>query len=314
MGLTTSRLVRIAPVATGAVAVALCWNMASRWGDETWLVAGSAGAGLGLLSRAFRAQGRLRAARLPLIAVATLATAMTLSVIVNTARPAFEDGRTYWGLGAAVAMASGLPVALAALAMRRRSAGFAIGMGIVAVLGSAGVVTAGALAVVAFLFARDAGALVSGVPARQSIAVVGAGALAILLSYGIAFDLALDLAAAENIDRRPLYIASENALVHWTRIAFEVFGVAACFAHARGRSWGVVGLVVFAIAAIPYLAFVELPSWGTGCVAYRHPLDGPLIWFPLLVALVPWAKPVWRALRHGDLPTSRGRRGRPVTS
>jgi hypothetical protein len=51
----------------------------------------------------------------------------------------------------------------------------------------------GALVVLAFLFARDVGALDRGMPLRQTFTLAGVGTLAVITALGLGFDLAMSL-------------------------------------------------------------------------------------------------------------------------
>ncbi|MFT5357820.1 MAG: hypothetical protein ACI9KE_005057 [Polyangiales bacterium] len=156
-----------------------------------------------------------------------------------------------------------------------------------------------------FLLARDLGKYDAQTPTRQHFALVGVGLLAGTFVAALAFDLAATLAYGEHFTRyghRAGYLG-DAPLSRWMRMATEVALIASCFAYSRGRTWGVLGLLV----VLPFLLFQlvvfftsggHLPHWSSGgCFRDSHPFDHTE-YTPaaLLLAITPWYIPILRAL------------------
>jgi len=288
--------VRLAPVVVALAAVAIAWKGAVRLADGEWAMAGVAGLVLGVFARMLRAHGRDRLALVPPLIVAVAATVVAVEAIAPLViRHCFAEGRWYAGLGVVLVLGASTVVALVSLSLRRGAAVFAVAMGLVSVLGFDESIP-GVLMVVSYLFARDTGVANHTIPARQTIALAGAGALSVLIAHAVAFDAFVGLASVDGAEYITLRLYVDDPIVRWPRIALEVFAVAACFAHARGKTWGVLGLIASGIAFVVLLTIGDLPAWSSGCLGHSHPIerDAALLFGALFLALAPWVRPLAR--------------------
>jgi hypothetical protein len=209
-------------------------------------------------------------------------------------------GQNWWGPRDTIAsalLASGpaIVLALAALASARSDAGLALAGGLV--VGVTGDWQLAPFGIVATLMALALGRPWTWALARERLPLAGLGMLAGLCLCGLTTDLAMTVApptyehlrvwAPDPVDERVL------------RVSFELATLGAAIAFARGRTWAALVLVPLALGLVRSAA-VHGPRWGGGCLSFGHPLVGSLslVLVPTLVAVVPWAAPIARALRR----------------
>ncbi len=303
MRFNSERVIRVAPIAAFLLAAGGTWMMGRRWPGDLESMLGlwlAGGVGLGILARAAGRAGWTRTARISTAAVACAGIALLgMQLVGEFGRHASHAPWRFTVAGLLLSSAI-LPVAILALTWKRNLAVFAVGAGVITILGGWLVPGAGALVVFAFLFSRDVGRIDTAVPARQSVAIAGAGALVVLSAVALAFDLAASIVFdPRGLDVRCGMFADE-IVTRWPRMLTEGGVIAASCALARGRTWGVLGLAVLGPALVIqlFVASAELPFWQCGCIVTTHPLDYP----PLLLGVIglavgPWLLPVVHRLR-----------------
>jgi hypothetical protein len=178
---------------------------------------------------------------------------------------------------------------------RRQLAGLAVALGVFALLTH----SAALLPIAGFLFARDAGATDRDAPARQSLALLGVGALTMIAAFGFGFDMGVLLdSRAQDFHR----IVLDGPSTRWPRIAAELMLLVACTAQLRGRTWGVLAVAPL-WAFLAYVTRGPLPGYGSGCIWWSHPISDEMQ-TPFLIAgviaVVPWIVPMLRKLRPSD--------------
>ena len=196
-------------------------------------------------------------------------------------------------VGMVLLSAASLPVMIAALTWKRNLAAFAVGAAFAAIMLRWFASAQGTLAICAFLFARDAGAIDRDVPGRQTIAIAGAGAFAILMAQCLAFDLSATVGVAEN---GFCEIGLDDAWSRYPRMVVEAATIVASCALARGRTWSLFALPALGVGLLLWVLWLDLPGWRCGCTITIHPLDRSVLAGGLLVALAPWARPLWTHL------------------
>lgn len=289
--MTSHRLTRFLPVALAAAG--LVWLLdAAPWRHiEPGVYALGGGVSLGLASMLLRKRGRPRAASALGFAVVVAAFAL--------AAFALDPSWSWLDLtGQLVASATPLAVASYALIRTRDTAAFAAGAALVA-LTSWYLLPGPALLVLGFVLGRDA---ISDGPPRHALSLAGGGVIAMLLVTAIAFDLVAFLGDTYHPDTYMYYARVDGPLTFAPRLAVEGALLLACLAHARGRSWGVLGLMGLTPVLLALLDTTRLPIMRGGCMSWGHPLDGSGIeldafQIALALAVVPWIGPVVRALR-----------------
>ncbi len=197
--------------------------------------------------------------------------------------------------------ATPLVVAAIVVSRTRGTAAFAMGATILMAGGSWYVHPVPALMLFAFLLGRDALRSDQPTTLRQGLSLIGAGAFAVFLGNAVAFDvwvLTLDTFRPEVIMS---WGETDRTLTFVPRVALECALLAACLAHTRGRTWGVLTIV----AGIPLLSactWADLPAVGGVCFAWGHPLEEAFGQLGLLevafgLTVFPWLGPLTRALR-----------------
>jgi hypothetical protein len=280
----------VAAVSLGVVAlyVDAAWRQ-WRHDDASIAVALLAGAACGLLAR-----GPLGSAARDwrTAAVAVGAAAPCLYALVRW--PATRLTAMDWRLLLQLAM---LALGLALLGLRKRLSAFAVGAAAMLVLCAWWAPVSGLSFVAAFLVTRDAGAHDDGLPARQALAALGTGALALLLAVALSFDAGLSAIGPSTEAHIQLWIDPPSA--RWPRIALEAALLSACIAQTRGRSWGVVGQLALGPVLLFAALDTPLPFVSSGCIGSPHPLDDGtlLLAVPLVVSTAPWLLPLARRLR-----------------
>ena len=167
------------------------------------------------------------------------------------------------------------------------------------------------LPVLAFLGARDLSALDRTTPPWHQLALYGVGALGMFIVLLLTFDLAATVAHESivqpwGVDGPSWGFRADAAPLRWLRIASEVGLLASCAAHIRGRTWGVLGIMLFMVTLFFGLAAASrLPEWSAGCFSRPYPLaKDPLLlpfMFTAYLAVAPWLGPILRVLLY-DLP------------
>lgn len=246
-----------------------------RWGSVV-LIAGLAG-----LAVRFTAPGRLRAV---LTGIGVVAALMPMVETFGAESELIEV------LDYLITLIPWLLLASLAVSPRRR---LSFALGFLVVVGPP------YLPLAAFLVARDVGRSDFKTPSRQHFALIGTGLLAGVFAYALAFDLGAtltyDTLGMPAWGTRHL----DATFPRWMRMATETGIVASCFAQSRGRTWGLVGLLVLLPAFYLQLTLAEwdLPYWSSGCVGGGHPFWRQIeyLWITL-VATGPWLWPVLRSL------------------
>ena len=159
------------------------------------------------------------------------------------------------------------------------------------------------LPLLAFLGVRDFATSESETPVRQHAALYAVGALAALYAMALIFDLAATCRLffpVEEFTAMDFHV--DSAAQRWTRIGAEVGLLFSCIAHFRGRTWGVIGLVVIAVPIAIQVCGEDLPFWSRGCMGSAHPLwEMRFFWASLtLGATLPWARPMLKALARSE--------------
>ena len=189
--------------------------------------------------------------------------------------------------------ASFVPLALLALGLRPQAVTFAYGATALGLLFH----QPGALAALVFLMARDTGEWAPGFSLRQALSLLGSGVLAHIFMASLSFDGMTH--AARSLPLGPAdtrYVDAPTFLV--LRVSLELFFLLATLAHARGRTWGVLALLLLAPWVPVATYFYELPWVTSGCMHLPHPLDyATLYCCAWAVAVVPWIFPVARAMK-----------------
>lgn len=255
-----------------------------------------AGCGLlGIVSGRVHARGSLRASH----AVALVAAAVALVLALGEL-----DGRSGWMdlLSQTFILTSSMGVPVYVLLRARHAASFAVGAGLVTLASWYACWPVPILLVMAVLIARGTfGSETTSL--REALSTLGAGALAMTVVEAVNFDV-FALVRDMVHDDQLLGWAHVDALHSFIpRVALEVLLLVACLAHVRGRAWGIVVLAVATPLLMVMTTTTNLPTMGGGCSGWGHPLEGPgmqpigMFEAAFALTLLPWAGPVWRALR-----------------
>lgn len=162
------------------------------------------------------------------------------------------------------------------------------------------------LALGTFLLARDFDRVSL---KRQSMTLLGTGLMAGFLVFSLSFDLAATFEYDPNYAigfeysfDRPRGFIGDAPIQRWTRMLTEALLIVACFAHLRGRTWGVLGLAcLLPVLAVQIRATgIEYPFYsglGLGCFSARHPLRDTVLEKSIaLLAIGPWLWPMLHSL------------------
>jgi len=284
-------LERIVPAALGLALACLIVPtllQSHREGDTLLAVACSIGVTLGVIARVSAAP----VARGASVAAAWLAVVFCAVFIVESLIGPEGVRSDTFSIARAVTTCVVLAVVLAGWPWRRRLAGFAVALSPFAFLMHSTTL----LLIAGFLFARDVSAADREAPARQSLALLGVGALMMCAASGLGFDIGVQLDSGEMALSRSWI---DGPATRWPRMTAELVLLAACAAQLRGRSAGVLAVAPL-WALLAFLARGPLPGYGSGCIWWGHPL-GSEMETPFLiagvVAVLPWIVPMLRALR-----------------
>jgi hypothetical protein len=133
---------------------------------------------------------------------------------------------------------------------------------------------------------------------REHVPLAGLGMLVGLCACGLTTDLAASV--APTMATQMHWWLPDSVVERATRALFEIGTLAAAIGFARERTWGALALGPAALGLAWCSVTFAGPRWGWGCVAYGHALgrSWELVLAPALVAIVPWAVPLARALRR----------------
>jgi hypothetical protein len=261
---------------------------------ELEVVLAIVGAGLlGLLARVLELRGHRRSA----LGLRGGVSVAALLLFGSSELPAH-----HWLDALGILMCSGpLFVALYAVNCTRGTAAFAVGASLAAAISWYAPPTP-TLAMLAFLFGRDAVGVGETASRRLALSLVGAGALAVVLTTAIGFEIIASAHDAFRADTRMSGSYVDGPLTFFPRLALEITLLAATLAHARGRAWGVLAFVALTPSLV-VLTWGRLPGLWSGCMGWSHPLENLVIeqlgGFEIALALIvaPWLGPFVRALR-----------------
>lgn len=196
-------------------------------------------------------------------------------------------------------------VALAGWTLGTSVLPFVVGASVAALVTARVVEPGPTMVVLAFALARHAVAQPDPqLSLRQRPVLIALGAVACLVALGPPFDVAaiLQPAEARHADSPHLWVNVDEPWSFALRFALELGFIAAAWAFAKGRTWGLIALIVSApllLAALAFDVFTHrLPAWGTGCMVFTHPLELGS-WFVLLgsaIAVGPWLFALGRGL------------------
>lgn len=300
MDATRTRRLLSLGLLVGAVAVLVLSTRSLHWTRIEPMVAPVfAGAFLiGALAAWLRRRGH---ARLPAaLTVACAIAAVGYAVLRHTEYPPTN------GLGILLLAVFELPLLVAVAACTARPRGLGFGVGAAVIAASSWYVDSGpALLVLGYLVGLSLIAPRPDADARLNTSLLGAGALAVLLGSGIAFDVVAALRASfvEPSSMSRAYV--DGPLTYVPRLVLEGSLLAACLAVARGRTWGLMAVLLASPLLVVLLRF-DLPAVGGGCISWGHPLENDWLWpnWPLFVAVallvVPWVRPLLRTIRAGS--------------